>query len=80
MEKEVFTVRLKTVSDVKDVVNAALKMPADVKAGEGQYVVDAKSIMGMLSLNLSNPVKLSWKCEPSDKRDAFVKVLDSFRV
>ena len=51
---------LYTVNDVKEVASIASTIPeqVDVVITSGTYVVDAKSLMGIFSLNLSEPVTL----------------------
>ena len=58
---------LGSINDVKDFVNAVTKYPYDVDLASGRYVVDAKSIMGIFSLDLSKPIKVeihSDDCQP----------------
>lgn len=75
------TVKMEKVSDVRVVVNAANKMPFDITAGGGRFTVDAKSIMGLYSLNLSNPVKLSWgDSADEDKVSEFLEAVKPYRV
>jgi phosphotransferase system HPr-like phosphotransfer protein len=49
---------LKSINDVKDFVNIANKYDFDVDMTSGRYVVDAKSIMGIFSLDLSKSIKV----------------------
>lgn len=42
-----------TINDVKDFVNSTSKYDFDVDLVSGRYAVDAKSIMGIFSLDLS---------------------------
>lgn len=49
-------VMLKSISDVKDFVNIVNKYDFDVDLTSGRYIVDAKSIMGIFSLDLSKPI------------------------
>lgn len=52
------TVRLKTVDDVKNFSTATMSSPVAAELISGRYTVDAKSIMGIFSLDLSSPLKL----------------------
>lgn len=52
-----FNLTLISSNDVKDFVNIASKYEFDIDLTSGRYVVDAKSIMGIFSLNLSKPIK-----------------------
>lgn len=49
-------IRLQSVADVKNFVDAAERYPGSVKVHANDYIVSGKSIMGMFSLDLSNPV------------------------
>lgn len=53
-----FNIALKSINDVKDFVNIVNKYDFDVDLTSGRYVVDAKSIMGIFSLDLSKPIKV----------------------
>lgn len=52
------TVMLDTITKVKDFVNQLLTISYDVDLVSGRYVIDAKSIMGIFSLDLSKPIEL----------------------
>ena len=51
-------IMLKSIHDVKHFVNAINKYDFDVDLTSGRYIVDAKSIMGIFSLDLSKPIKV----------------------
>jgi len=53
-----FTVQFKSIKDVKDFVHIVNKYPYDVDLSSGRYVVDAKSIMGIFSLELQKNIKI----------------------
>lgn len=53
-----FSIMLKTINDVKDFVNISNKYDFDVDLTSGRYVVDAKSIMGIFSLDFNKPIKV----------------------
>ncbi len=53
-----FNIMLKSINDVKDFVNLVNKYDFDVDLTSGRYIVDAKSIMGIFSLDLSKPIKV----------------------
>lgn len=50
------TVLLSSINDVKDFVNIVSKYECDIDLVSGRYIVDAKSIMGIFSLDLSKPI------------------------
>ena len=51
-----FFVSLSSIEDVRQFVNAATCCPCEVDVLSGRYVIDAKSIMGLFSIDLSKPV------------------------
>jgi phosphotransferase system HPr-like phosphotransfer protein len=53
-----FDVQLASINDVKQFVNKACLMPFDIDIISGRYVIDAKSIMGIFSIDLSKPIKI----------------------
>lgn len=53
-----FEVQLTSISDVKEFVNSACRMPFDIDIISGRYIIDAKSIMGIFSIELSKPIKV----------------------
>ena len=52
-----FTVLLSSINDVKNFVNIVTKYDYEIDLISGRYVVDAKSIMGIFSLDLAKPIK-----------------------
>lgn len=63
--KECF-IKLPTISDVKKFVNEVTKLETTLDVGHGRHCVDAKSIMGVLSLDLANDLTLSYDEEAAD--------------
>lgn len=53
-----FNIMLHSINHVKSFVNTVNKYDFDVDLTSGRYVVDAKSIMGIFSLDLSKPIKV----------------------
>lgn len=59
-----FPVKLQSVDRVKDFVNDMRQIEGEVLLLAGKYVIDAKSIMGIFSLDLSKPLQIQieeWK-------------------
>ena len=61
------TVLLQAINDVKDFVNIVMKYEFDIDLVSGRYAVDAKSIMGIFSLDLSKPIELNAHTDDADK-------------
>ncbi len=52
------TVSLNSIEKVKDFVNLINTFEGDFDLVSERYVIDAKSIMGIFSLDISNPLRL----------------------
>lgn len=57
------TISLNSIDKVKAFVNDLTKFDADFDLVSGRYVIDAKSIMGIFSLDLSKPIDLNIHAE-----------------
>ncbi len=53
-------IKLVTIRDIKDFVNKARDYGDEIVVKTGQYVVPACSLMGVMSLDLSNPIKIAF--------------------
>lgn len=51
-------IKLSNVQDIREFVNIVILSDYDVDLIQGRYVIDAKSIMGIFSLDLLSPIKL----------------------
>lgn len=52
-------ISLNSIDKVKSFVNDVTKFDTDLDLVSGRYVIDAKSIMGIFSLDLSKPIDLN---------------------
>jgi len=52
-------ISLNSIDKVKSFVNTITKYDYDFDLVSGRYVIDAKSIMGIFSLDLSKPIDLN---------------------
>lgn len=52
-------IRLTTIADIRDFVNLVTACENEVDLASGRYVVDAKSIMGIFSLDLMQPLTMT---------------------
>ncbi|MDP4108768.1 MAG: HPr family phosphocarrier protein [Bacillota bacterium] len=51
-------VHLSYINDVKKIVSAASDMECEIDLVSGRYTIDARSIMGIFSLDFSKPITL----------------------
>ncbi|MCG8499957.1 MAG: HPr family phosphocarrier protein [Firmicutes bacterium] len=61
-----FNIIIHSIKDVKNFVTTVNKYDFDVDLSSGRYVVDAKSIMGIFSLDLSKPIKVEVHTDDCD--------------
>ena len=60
------TISLRLAEKVKDVVGTVNKYPYDIDLRSGRFLVDAKSLLGIFSLDLSKPLVLEIHSESCD--------------
>ena len=61
-------IMLKSVQDVKDFVRIVNKFPFDIDLSSGRYIVDAKSIMGIFSLDMTKPIQLECHADAAQEK------------
>ncbi len=71
-------ISLNSIDKVKSFVNEITKFDYDFDLVSGRYVIDAKSIMGIFSLDLSKPIDLNIHAE--DNVEEVLKVLEPYVV
>ena len=59
-------IKLSNVQDIREFVNFVILCDYDVDLIQGRYVIDAKSIMGIFSLDLLSPIDLVAHTENAD--------------
>ena len=73
------SISLNSIDKVKAFVNDISKYDFDFDLVSGRYVIDAKSIMGIYSLDLSKPINLNVHAEGSNL-DEVLKVLAPYII
>ena len=71
-------ISLNSIGKVKSFVNAINQFEFDFDLISGRYVIDAKSIMGIFSLDLSKPIDLTIHTE--ENLDDIMEVLKPYLV
>lgn len=67
-------ISLNSIDKVKSFVNTLTKFDCDFDLVSGRYVIDAKSIMGIFSLDLSNPLQL----EIEDWKEEYTPIVEKY--
>ncbi|MBS6117563.1 MAG: HPr family phosphocarrier protein [Clostridiales bacterium] len=73
VKKEVF---FQTMSDIQNFNKIAFRCDYDVDLQQGKYLVDAKSIMGIFSMDVGRPLMLVLHTE---KEEELLKFQDYFK-
>lgn len=73
-------VKLGTVDGVKRFNNIVTKREENIDLVSGRFVIDAKSIMGIFSLDLSKVVEVAIHTDSDEVFQNFLSDIDSFLV
>lgn len=71
-------VQFRGLNSVKTFVNILAHYENDFDIISERYVIDAKSIMGLFSIDLTQPVDLKIYCEDDETMNKILKDLDEF--
>ena len=66
-------IRLREVNDVREFVNAAEKCDYDVDISYNRFIIDAKSLLGVLSLDLTKELTVKYSEEDMQFNDILNK-------
>ncbi len=70
-------IKLTSIQDIRNFVDTVTKYNMDIDLSSGRYIVDAKSIMGIFSLDLLNPITLT---AHGDDTTALMAELEQYKV
>ena len=70
-------ISLNSIDKVKTFVNVINRFDAEFDLVSGRYVIDAKSIMGIFSLDISKPITM---VAQTDNADALMEDISEFIV
>lgn len=79
MKVEVLDVSLNTISKVKRFTNIANTFDCEIDVLQGRYIVAAKSLMGIFSLNLTETVTVEIESDNEKELDRFLEKMEEFR-
>ena len=73
------SIKLTSIDNVRDFVNTVNRFHSDFDLISGRYVIDAKSIMGIFSLDLSKPLTLDVH-EHDDDHNELETALEKYKA
>ena len=79
MDKNTCVIKLNSIEKVKDFVSRVSTFDCDVDILYGRYIIDATSIMGIFSLDLTNPVTVMIHTDDCDELKLFNEIMEDFK-
>lgn len=71
-------IKLALAEDIKKFVNEARTFTSDINVRSGNYVVDGKSILGLFSINTSNPIEIELVSSDLEEIEKFNVMISKF--
>ena len=78
-EKNSCVIRLNSIEKVKNFVSRVSTFECDVDIIYGRYVIDGKSMMGIFSLNLMNPITVMILSNDEEDLKKFFEIMEDFK-
>ena len=72
-------IKLALAEDIKKFVNEARTFTSDINVRSGNYVVDGKSILGLFSINTSNPIEIELVSSDLEEIEKFNVMISKFK-
>ena len=79
MDKNTCVIKLNSIEKVKKFVNQVSTFDCDVDIIYGRYVIDGTSIMGIFSLDLTNPVTAMIHTDDYEELKRFFEIMEDFK-
>ena len=79
MDKNTCVIKLNTIDKVKDFVSRVSTFDCDVDVLYRRYILDAKSIMALLSADLTEPLKVVIHTDEYDELKRFFDIMEDFK-
>ena len=71
-------VNLNNIESAKKFVEICNYYQSEINVYSGRYIIDGKSILGILSLNLLNPVEVEIASKNDVEADIFINMMKQF--
>lgn len=80
MEKNGCAIKLNTLEKVKDFVERVSSFDCDVDVLYRHYILDAKSIMALLSIDLTNTLQVRIHTDDYEEINKFNEMMEDFKI
>lgn len=77
--KEV-TILLNSITKIKDFTNAIRNVPEDMDIISGKYLINAKSIMGIFSIDVAKPITLRIMSDDNNRVNEILSIIKDYIV
>ena len=71
---------LNTIDKVRLFSTLTILFDGNLILKSGRYILDAKSVLAIFSLNILNPIELEIECEDEVKREDFINDLKALNL
>lgn len=71
--------KLDSIDSIRKFNDVVIQFPCDFDLEQGRYYIDAKSIMGLLSLDLNAPVSLHFQTDSAEEKQ-IITILNDFMI
>lgn len=75
-----FIVNLNSINKIKEFSKDISNFESDIDVESGRYVIDAKSIMGLFSLDLSKPIEIIIHSDNDSELERFATTMKNYEV
>ena len=79
MDKNTCVIKLNSIEKVKRFVDKATTFECDVDVLYRRYILDAKSIMALLSVDLTEPLNVMIHTDDYDELKRFFEIMEDFK-
>ena len=79
MDKNTCVIKLNSIEKVKNFVSRISTFDCDVDVLYRRYILDAKSIMALLSVDLTEPLKVMIHTDDYDELKRFFDTMEDFK-
>ena len=76
--KTEFIIKLNTIKDINNFVGEMLSFDSDIDAIRGRYVLDAKSVIGLFTLDLTMPLDVKINAINEEELIRFNEVIKKY--
>lgn len=75
-----FILNLNSIKKIREFSIEISKFESDIDVVSGRYVIDAKSIMGLFSMDLSKPIEVLIHSDDESELNRFSEVMKKFEA